>query len=115
MEKMTFLCLLYTTLLIIPGPILGFALAKTKVGEDKRQVQNLMPLGSYRGMSVSSTEFLALVAAYGVDAILKYGIESYHDHHFCANGRGFCRARCFANESMSLYFSSLCGAYKCCR
>lgn len=75
MDKMTFLCLLYTTLLIIPGPILGLALAKSKVEDEKRQAQVLLPLASYAGLSVTGPLFLALVAAYGVYAVVKYGIS----------------------------------------
>ncbi|XP_063403169.1 big defensin-like isoform X1 [Mytilus trossulus] len=115
MDKITFMCLLYTMLLIIPGPILGLALAKTKAEDEKRQAQVLLPLASYAGLSVTGPLFLALVAAYGVYAVINYGIKSDHDSHSCANNRGWCRAVCHSNEQVDNYHSDICGAYKCCR
>ncbi|XP_052087159.1 big defensin-like [Mytilus californianus] len=116
MNKIAFLCLLYTMLLIIPGPILGKALAKTKVGKEKRTAA-LLPLASYAGMTVSAPVFLALVATYGIYAVISYAIRSRgdSDSHSCANNRGWCRRRCQSHEMVDLYHTDICGSYYCCR
>ncbi|VDI02218.1 Hypothetical predicted protein [Mytilus galloprovincialis] len=117
MNKMAFLSLVYTILLIIPGPILGKTLTKTKVGKEKRQAAAaLLPLASYAGMTVSAPVFLALEATYGIYAVIRYAIRSRgdSDSHTCANNRGWCRRRCQSHEIVDWYHSDICGSYKCC-
>ncbi|VDH99203.1 Hypothetical predicted protein [Mytilus galloprovincialis] len=116
MNRKAILCVLYTTLLIIPAPILGRIVAKKE--EEKRQAA-LLPIAAYAGMTVSLPVFLALVAAYGVWTVASYHIRSRsrsssHDSHNCANNRGWCRPKCFRGEYHHRYHSSTCGSYKCC-
>lgn len=80
MNKMAFLSLVYTMLLIIPGPILGKALTKKNVRKERQAeaaARALLPLASYAGMTVSAPVFLTLVATYGIYAVISYAISTY--------------------------------------
>lgn len=80
MNKMAFLSLVYTMLLIIPGPILGKALTKKNVRKERQAeaaARALLPLSSYAGMTVSAPVFLTLVATYGIYAVISYAISTY--------------------------------------
>ncbi|XP_052086086.1 big defensin-like [Mytilus californianus] len=112
MNRKAILCFLYTTLLIIPAPILGRVVAEKK--EEKRNV-GVLPIAAYAGTTVALPVFLALVAAYGVWAVVRYNIRSRNESHSCANNRGWCRPYCFRKEYIDWYHSDICGSNKFCR
>jgi hypothetical protein len=70
MEKKTCLCILYSVLIVLPMPLYGVETSK-----DKKQVQALLPLAEFAGATVSAPLFLALVAAYGLAAVISHGIK----------------------------------------
>ena len=75
MEKKYFLCVFFVVLLVSPAPILAEALEKERETENKRQAQALFPLRYYAGMTVPTSLFFALVAAYGIHAVTRYYIS----------------------------------------
>nr|QXT26516.1 big defensin 1 [Mytilus coruscus]CCC15008.1 big defensin BD2 [Mytilus galloprovincialis] len=112
MDQKKILCLLYTTLLILPAQILGESVAESK--REKRQAA-LLPLASYAGLTVAAPLFLSLIAAYGIYAVIQYKIRSDTDNHSCAGNRGWCRSSCRSYEYKDNRNSLQCGSYNCCR
>lgn len=82
MDRKYFICLWLVVLLISPASILADNYGKVKETKNKRQAQALLPLASYAGLVVAPELYLALAAAYGLSALIKYGITkgtvSYH-------------------------------------
>lgn len=82
MDRKYFICLWLVVLLISPASILADNYGKVKETKNKRQAQALLPLASYAGLVVAPELYLALAAAYGISALIKYGITkgtvSYH-------------------------------------
>ncbi|XP_076079036.1 big defensin-like [Mytilus galloprovincialis] len=111
MDQKPFLCLLYMTLLILPAQILGESVAEAK--REKRQAA-LLPLASYAGLTVSAPLFLALIAAYGIYAVIHFKIHSDTDNHSCFGNGGWCRRTCESYEYIDFGNSLQCGSYYCC-
>uniref|UniRef100_A0A9X9ZA81 Cg-BigDef5 n=1 Tax=Magallana gigas TaxID=29159 RepID=A0A9X9ZA81_MAGGI len=80
--------------------------------------QALLPIWTYTQLTVSAPLFAALVAAYGIYAVTRYGIKkarTRNDSHQCANNRGWCRKSCFGHEYIDWYYTDVCGSFYCCR
>nr|XP_022313366.1 big defensin-like [Crassostrea virginica] len=116
MEKKYVLCVFFVVFLVSPAPILAEALEKERETENKRQAQALFPLRYYAGMTVPTSLFFALVAAYGIHAVTRYYISrAGKDSRSCDNNRGWCRAKCLPHEYYNNYHSDICGSYCCCK
>lgn len=75
MKRKSILSVFFVILLVSPAPILAETLEDMNETRNKRQVQVLLPLASYAGMTVAAPLFAALVTAYGIYAVTKYAIK----------------------------------------
>ncbi|XP_045163379.2 big defensin-like [Mercenaria mercenaria] len=120
-------CVLYILLLTMTTPALCVQqqveeklLAQQEPNHDsqvrERRSVAVGPLALYAGVAVSPWVWVALVAAYGLSMVLRYGVRRTNsDSHSCANNRGWCRPSCFSHEYIDWLNSAVCGGYNCCR
>ncbi|OPL20525.1 hypothetical protein AM593_04565, partial [Mytilus galloprovincialis] len=108
MSKKAILCILYTTLLIVPATILG-----RDVKRKKKRNGAVLPFVAYAVLTVALPVFLALVLAYSTWTFIRYHIHLRNDNHSCANNWGWCRPKCFRKEYPDWYHCDVRGFYKC--
>ena len=75
MERKSFMCLWLVVLLILPDSILTDYYGNVKETKKKAEPLVNLPIRYYTGLQASAKMYAALVAAYGIDEVTKYGIR----------------------------------------
>lgn len=75
MNRKSCFCIFFIVLLISPGIILAKTMKDLRESKNRRWAQALLPIWTYTQMTVSAPLFAALVAAYGIYAVTRYGIK----------------------------------------